>query len=152
MTATLSFTDVSGHRVLDHITYPDGTTTVYYGYDAAGNFTWTSRPPNNAAGTRPVQGFGYTSGGLLSWVASPRWNGPDGGALFLLSYSGTTAPTATLTGVSHLGVVNPSIPDGTGVVLQPGAPTGAVDYNDSWYGTGGSTPWFHDTDVIRRTG
>ena len=35
MTATLYFGDVSGHRLLDHITYPDGATTVYYGYDAA---------------------------------------------------------------------------------------------------------------------
>ncbi|MDP9024114.1 MAG: DUF6531 domain-containing protein [Candidatus Eremiobacteraeota bacterium] len=145
LTATLSFGDVSGHRLLNNLAFPDGTT-VYYGYDAAGNLTWVSRPPNSAAGTRPLEGFGYASGGLMSWAASPRWNGPDGGALFYLNYSGTTAPTATVSGVSHFGVVNPSIPDGTGSVLQPGAPTGAVDYNDSWYGTGGSTPWFHDTD------
>ena len=147
MTATLFLADVSGHRLLDHITFPDGTTTVYYGYDAGGNLTWVSRPPNNAAGTRPLESIGYAaSGGLMSWVASPRWNGPDGGALLYFNYSGTTAPTATVSGVSHFGVVNPSIPDGTGAALQPGAATGVVDYNDSWYGTGGSTPWFHDTD------
>jgi len=150
MTATLYFGDVSGHRLLHHIAYPDtstGPTTVYYGYDAAGNLTWVSQPSNNAARTRPLQTFGYdASGGLMTWAGSPRWNEPDGGALLYFSYNGTTALTATVSGVSHFGVVNPSIPDGTGVLLQPGAATGVVDYKDSWYGTGGSSAWFHDTD------
>jgi len=147
MMAMLTFIDVSGHRLLDHITYPDGSTTVYYGYDTAGNLTSVSEPPNNAAGTRPLRSFGYAAAGaLMSWVGSPRWNGSDG-AVDLFGYSGTIAPTATVSGISHLGLVNPSIPDGTGGALQPGVATGVVDYNDSWYGTGGgSSAWFHDTD------
>jgi hypothetical protein len=46
LTASLFFADVSGHRLLDHIIFPDGTTTVSYGYDAGGNLTWVSLPPN----------------------------------------------------------------------------------------------------------
>jgi len=147
ITATLYFADVSGHRLLDHITFPDGTTSVSYGYDTLGNLTSVSRPPNNAAGIRPVQTYGYyTTGGLLSWAASPRWNGPDGGGLFAIGYDGTTAPTATVNSMGHVGVVNPSIPDGTGTPLQSGYSSSAVTYVQDWYGTGGPTPWFHDSD------
>jgi YD repeat-containing protein len=146
MTAMLTFIDVSGHRLLDHITYPDGTTSVSYSYDTLGNLTSASRPPNNSAGTRPVQTFGYyASGGLLNWAASPRWNGSDGG-LLAIGYDGTTAPTATVNSVAHYGVVNPVVPDGTGAALQSGYPSSAVTYLQDWYGTGGSTPWFHDSD------
>src|SRR6202163_1079319 len=147
MTATLAFADVSGYRLLDHITFPDGATTVSYGYDTLGNLTTVSRPPNNAAGTRPVQSFGYYNpGGLMGWVASPRWNGPDGGALFYLGFNGTTAPSATVAAIAHVGVVNPPIADGTGTPLQPSYPTGPVEYLHEWYQTGVTTPTYRDTD------
>ena len=39
-------TDDNGRAV---VTYPDGSTTVSYGFDSSGNLTSVSRPPNNAA-------------------------------------------------------------------------------------------------------
>ena len=67
-------------------------TSVWYGYDALGNLTWVSRPPNNASGVRPIQTFGYQSigsGSVLQYAASPRYDagcraagcGTDGGLL-----------------------------------------------------------------------
>jgi hypothetical protein len=147
MAATLSFADVSGHRLLDHITFPDGTTSVSYGYDALGNLTSVSLPPNNVAGTRPVQSYGYYNpGGMLAWVASPRWNAADNGAMFYVAYDGAPSASATLSAIAHVGTVDWSISDGTGTVLQPGYATGAVEYEHEWFGTGRSAPWYHDTD------
>ena len=148
LTAALSFADVSGHRLLQQIVFPDGVTSVTYGYDTLGNLTSVSRPPNNASGARQVQTYGYyASGGLMGWVASPRWNGPDGGALIYLGYNGTTAPSAMASEIAHVGVVNPTIADGTGGgALQNGYPTGVVEYLHEWFATGVPTPSFHDTD------
>jgi len=36
MSTTLTFTDVNGHRLLEQLKYPDGSTTVTYGYDSSG--------------------------------------------------------------------------------------------------------------------
>ena len=155
LTATLSFADVSGHRLLQQILFPDGGTAVTYGYDTLGNLTSVSRPPNNAAGTRPVQSFGYYyPGKMMGWVAGPRWNASGGsdGAMFYIGYDapdGSPGPLGTLTAIAHVGVVNPSIPDGSGsTTLQPGAPSGVVEYNHTWYGTGAgaATLYVHDTD------
>ena len=60
----------------------------------------------------------------MSWVASPRWNGPDGGALFLLSYSGTTAPTATVSGNFALRRGEPEHPGRHGRRAATGYPDG----------------------------
>ncbi len=153
LTATLSFADVSGHRLLQQILFPDGVTSVSYGYDAQGNLASVSRPPNNASGNRPVQYFGYLpfgSGSVLQWAASPRWCagvcGADG-AFTAFGYGGGTVPTATVAAIWPGGVVNPVIPDGTGSgALQPGYSTGAYYYDQESYTTGVATPTFRDTN------
>jgi hypothetical protein len=76
--ATLTFADVNGHRLLQQLTYPGGTTAVTYGYDALGNLSTVSRPPNNAAGTRPVQGYYYQTIGSDSVLLYNRQSPLDG--------------------------------------------------------------------------
>jgi YD repeat-containing protein len=156
MSATLSFADVNGHRLLQQLTYPDGTTSVQYAYDNAGNLLTVSHPANNDAGTRPVQWYGYQTlgtGSVLYYAASPRYHaacqiacGSDGLALFF-GYTGTSAVTATVNFIGHFGVVNPSIADGSGnSVLQPGYAQSAFVYLEEFYTTGVGTPTYRDTD------
>ena len=153
LTATLSFADVGGHRLLQQLIFPDGVTTVNYSYDSLGNLVNVSRPPNNAAGTRPSQSFGYVtlgSGSVLRWASSPRWCAPgcgDDGAYTAFAFAGTDQRTSTISAIARGAVVNPSIPDGSNSqVLQPGVPQGATYYDWEYYSTGVSTPTFRDTD------
>jgi YD repeat-containing protein len=153
LSATLAFADVAGHRLLQQIVFPDGSTAVNYGYDAAGNLTSVSRPPNNAAGIRPLQTFGYQAlgaGSVLYWAYSPRLNasspfGSDGGFTAFL-FAGTNQATSTLTETARRAVVNPMISDGSNSALQPGYPTASSYYLWEYYTTGGSTPTLRDTD------
>ncbi len=149
MTATLSFADVSGHRLLQQILYPDNVTTVTYGYDAAGDLTSVSEPAYDAAGDRAVHGFGYQAlgaGMIMYYVTSPRWTGTDGGYT-LFGFAGASPASSTVSTIGRVGIVNPAVPDGTGAgFLQAGNATGVVQYLSEWYGTGGVNPWFHDSD------
>jgi YD repeat-containing protein len=154
MTTTLSFADVNGHRLLSQIQPPDWSATAYYGYDNLGNLTTVSRPPNNAAGTRPLQSYGYQAIGsdqVLNWVASPRWYagcasscGSDG-AFLSFGYGGTSAVTSTLDWIGHYTLANPPIPDGTNTPLQSGFSTLAFWDLNEYYTTGVTTPTFSDT-------
>jgi YD repeat-containing protein len=156
MTATLAFGDASGHRLLQQITYPDGATSVFYGYDAQGNLTWVSTPENNSSGNRPISSYGYQpvgTGSVIQYAASPRWNagcsagacGSDGGIL-TFAFAGSDNTSSTLTSIWHEAVVNPSIQDGTNSALQSGYSTTAAWYLGEYYSTGVSTPTFRDTD------
>jgi len=152
----LTCADFNGHRLLQQLTYPDRTTTVTYAYDSLGNLATVSRPPNNAAGTRPVQGYYYQTIGsdsVLLYAASPRWMavcptscGGDGGYLYFL-FSGASAATSTLNTLYHGGTVNPVIADGvTNSALQPALTTLYSNYVIDYYTTGVTTPTFRDTD------
>ncbi|HEY0384141.1 MAG TPA: hypothetical protein VGC72_18275, partial [Candidatus Elarobacter sp.] len=148
LTATLSFADLSGYRLLQQIVFPDGATSLTYSYDANGNLTAVSRPPNNAGGIRPSYAFGYQAIGtrsVIQWVSSPRWTGTDGGYNIFV-FAGSDASSASVSAIVHEAVVNLTPPDGTGVPLQSNAGTGAQPYRFEWFNTGGSAPWFHDTD------
>jgi YD repeat-containing protein len=154
--ATLAFADVNAHRLLQQLTFEDGTTEVSYAYDANGNLVTVSRPPNNASGSRPVQLFGYQTIGsnqVLYYASSPRYYagcavscGSDGETLYF-GYFGTSAVSSTLGSIVHFGLANPSISDsvGTGAV-QGGYPTSAFGYLVEYYTTGVTTPTFRDTD------
>ena len=159
-TATLTFGDVNGHRLLMQLTYPGGVTSVslWYGYDASGNLTWVSRPENNASGVRPTQTFGYQAlgtGSVLQYAASPRYNagcngagcGTDGG-LLTFTFTGSTIDSSALSSIWHYAVVNPLIPDGSNVPsLQGGAYSNAgFWYLGEMYTTGVATPTLRDTD------
>ena len=153
LTATLSFADVSGQRLLQQILFPDGVTSVSYSYDAQGNLAAVSRPPNNAGGSRPVQLFGYMAfggGSVLHWAASPRWCGGTcgaDGAFTAFGYGNATVATSTLIAIWRGAVVNPVISDGTGSgALQPGYSTTGYYADQESYTTGVATPTFRDTN------
>jgi YD repeat-containing protein len=153
LNATLAFADVNGRRLLQTLTYPDVATTVQYAYDANGNLTTVSHPPNNAAGTRPIQYFGYQTVGadsVLLWASSPRWDaGPcciDGAYLYF-GFAGTSAATSTVYYIIHEGFANPTIPDGVSAgAIQPAFASGYTNFLTEYYGTGVTTPTFRDTD------
>ncbi|MBV8367669.1 MAG: RHS repeat protein [Candidatus Eremiobacteraeota bacterium] len=157
MSATLAFADFNGHRLLQQLTFPDGGTSVIYGYDANGNLASVERPPNNSAGTRPLQTFSYQPLGsdwVLADLSSPRYNagctagscGSDGEGL-LLGYTGTSAVSSTVSSIEHVGVVNPTISDAvTSGPLQSGFPATAYGYLTEFYTTGVPTPTYRDTD------
>jgi YD repeat-containing protein len=158
MTAKLSFADVNGHRLLQQLLYPDGVTAVQYGYDANGNLTTVSRPPNNASGVRPTQVFGYVPVGstfAMQYAGSPRGyvscqsSGGcygDGGGLWF-AYAGTSNQTATISSVQDYGSVNPTVADGvsTGPLQGAGYSSADYPYNIEYYTTGVTTPTYRDT-------
>ena len=153
-TANLSFLDVGGHRLLSQLTYPDGATSVSYGYDASGNLLNVAEPPNNAAGTRMSHSYGYQTLGtytVMAWADSPRWEScasgcGSEGAWLQFGFTGTSASLA-LNAIGHGGVVNPVIPNGSSATtLQSGYPTTAVWYLTEYYTIGTSTPTFRDSD------
>jgi YD repeat-containing protein len=152
LTTTLTFADVSGHRLLQTLLFPDGATSVSYGYDANGNLVGVSRPPNNAGGNRPYQGFGYQalgSGTVIYWAAAPRWMASSGadGAYTAFIFAGSTQPTSTISMIGWAGTVNPTIADGSSSqVLQPAYPSTWQTYGIQYYTTGVATPTFSDTD------
>jgi YD repeat-containing protein len=156
LTATLAFADVSGHRLLQQITFPDNATAVRYGYDGQGNLTNVALPANSAGGPSRSETFGYqalATGSVLYWAAGPRWNaacasgcGTDGGWL-IFGFGGTTAATSTVSAIFHDAVVNPTIADGTNSgPLQSAYASGATQYLSENYTTGVGTPTFRDTD------
>ncbi|MDP9105849.1 MAG: DUF6531 domain-containing protein [Candidatus Eremiobacteraeota bacterium] len=152
LTTTLNFVDVAGHRLLGGITFPDGTTSVAYGYDTLGNLNNVSRPPNNAFGSRPSHSYGYvqqgSGGSIIGWADSPRWasGGGDGGVT-AFAFTGSSPGTATLSAMSRYANVNPIVADGTNAgALQAGHPTSAYEYYDEYFATGGSTPTWRDSD------
>jgi len=159
MTATLSFADFNGHRLLQQLTYPDGATSVSYAYDGNGNLINVTRPPNNSSSppVQPVQGYGYQalgSGYVLLFTASPRWNRACAtvgcnvdGAVLVFYYSGSSVSTATLNAIDHRTLANPPIPDGTtSSGLQPGYPMTVFDSLWEFYTTGVASPTYRDTD------
>ncbi|MBV8369023.1 MAG: hypothetical protein JO036_08900 [Candidatus Eremiobacteraeota bacterium] len=159
MTATLSFADFNGHRLLQQLTYPDGATSVSYAYDANGNLINVIRPPNNNSSppVQPAQGYGYQalgSGYVLLFTASPRWNRACAtvgcsvdGAVLVFYYSGTDVTTSTLNTIDHRTLANPTVPDGTSSTgLQPGYPTVVFDNLWEYYITGVTTPTYRDSD------
>jgi YD repeat-containing protein len=157
MTSTLAFGDVNGHRLLQQITYPDGVTSVSYGYDGQGNLAWVSTPENNSSGIRPITTYGYQalgSGSVIQYAGSPRWNagcnaggcGTDG-ALLTFTFAGSDNASSMLSSIWHDAVVNPSIGDVSNVPLQGNSySTMASWYLGEYYTTGMATPTFRDTD------
>lgn len=149
LTANLSFADVSGHRLLQSITYPDGMTSTVYGYDAVGNLTSVGEPAYDGAGDRSYHGFGYQTvgtGTTIYWASSPRWNGTDG-AYTVFGIGGSSPASSTVNGMGTVAVMNPTIPDGTGSgALQSGYNTSPDWVSWEYYATGIANPWAHDTN------
>jgi YD repeat-containing protein len=148
MTTTLAFADFNGRRLLQQVTFPDNATAVQYGYDANGNLNAVSHPPNNAAGTRPLQYYGYQTVGTDSamlWASSPRWNAGSccvDGSFLYFGFAGSSAATSTVSYIVHEGYVNPTIPD----PIQPAFTSGNTNFLIEYYTTGVATPTFRDTD------
>jgi YD repeat-containing protein len=159
MTALLAFADVGSHRLLQTLTYPDGVTTLIYGYDLNGNLTMVRRASNNAAGVQPTQMFGYYalgSGYVLQYAGSPRMNAScmtaagcyaDGGVTWF-NFAGSSVDTSTLSSIQHQANVNPSIADGTntGPIQGSASSSSVFTFLTEYYTTGVATPTFRDTD------
>ncbi len=155
--ASMSFADVNGHRLLQQLTFPDGTTTVRYAYDSLGNLTSVTKPANNSAGTTPQVWYGYNTIGtdnIMAWTTSPRWaaacnvdNCGGDGAYLAFAYNGSTGPQSTVSSLQIFALVNPSISDGySSGPIQSGYPNYAYAYHTNYYTTGVTTPTFRDTD------
>ena len=169
MTATVNFSLISGYYLMTSLVRPDGRT-ISYGYDAAGDLTRVTLPPNNGTapnysdGVSPVETYGYTPLGsrqVLQWAASPRWSAAPGtcsadmttgcGGYLQFAYTGT-APS--LSEIDHVAYIDPTPPDGTNTPLQPapgnGAGSAAAAYLSEYYALGqlgsAATPTFRDTD------
>jgi YD repeat-containing protein len=157
MTATLTFADVNGHRLLQQLTYPDGATSVSYAYDVDGNLTSVTKPANNASGALPQFWYGYETVGtdsVMTWTSSPLWAsacgvdncGGDGGYVGI-GYTGTSRTAYALASLQTFAVVNPNISDGGAYgPLQTGYPTYGCAFRTEYYSTGVPTPTFRDTD------
>ena len=153
LTATLTFADVNGHRLLQQLTYPDGTTSVSYAYDAQGNLTSVTLPSNNSSGTTRVKTYAYTTAGngapYMVWAASPRWNasGATDGGYLNFGFQPSGASSTNLSGVAHVAYVNPTIPDGTSSgPIQSGMRTDAYARVTETFQTSTSAPTLRDTD------
>jgi YD repeat-containing protein len=159
MTATLSFADVNGHRLLQTLTYPDGVTNVVYGYDVNGNLVMVKHPANNSAGAQPTEMFAYqalTDGYVMQWAGSPRMYAScqtsagcfADGDYTSFSFAGSGVVSSTLTAIVHQANVNPTIGDGTntGPIQGGGFSSSVYPYATEYYTTGVSTPTYRDTD------
>src|SRR5947209_5065956 len=149
LAANLSFTDVSGHRLLHQIVFPDHSTSVSYLYDTAGNLLWVSRPPNNSTGTRPMPGYIYSTrgtGSVMAYVTSPRWNGSDGGYI-AIGYNGTNAYSASVGFLGHVANANPSIADGSATsTLQSGYSTAPYNFYNEYFSAGAAASTYRDSN------
>lgn len=126
LSATLKFknnstNNASNNRLLDTLTWPDGTIVNYH-YDTSGRLIEVDEPSNNSLGAQIPQWYLWQSGGghLLSTVNGGRWansNGTDGG---FVGFGYPSNSDAVLV-VDYYGYVNPTIPDGiSSGVIQSG--------------------------------
>jgi YD repeat-containing protein len=151
--ATLAFGDVAGHRVLQSLTRPDGSTILYFYYDN-GDLWFVDGVPNNS-GTGP-RWEGYASavspGGVpyMPYAVGPRWlgsNGTDGGYLAFGYQLGASVATTNLTQIDHIGYANPTISDGTNSgAIQPLMPPGLSTFASEFYTLGSGAATLRDTD------
>lgn len=155
LTATLTFADFSGHRLLQQLQLPDGNV-ISYAYDESGNLTSVTKPANNSAGVLPQSWYGYETIGadqIMMWASTPRWaaacfvdNCGGDGAYLGFAYAGTSLATSTLSSIQTFALVNVRPNDGMSQFLQSGYPTYAYAFHTEYYTTGGTTPTFRDTD------
>ena len=132
--ATLTFCGCSGHRVLNNLQRPDGTT-VYYYYDSSNDLIEADKPGYSSTQTL-AETYEYYTGvsHQLLVVGSPRVNAGAGG--LSVSFGGLEAAPGKVTGVYYHATINPSISDGTtSGLVQPSMPTGRVVWRqrDIWY-------------------
>jgi hypothetical protein len=162
LTATLAFADFSGHRMLQGLTRPDGTT-VSYVYGGYGGLRTVTLPSNNAAGTPSVQGYGSallssTGTTIINYLASPRYNasgGTDGSRMQIaFNTPGSDNAHATLSEIDHYGFIDPSPADGSNAPVQPvppnGSANGSVPFKGEYFALGSpgaaATPTYRDSD------
>jgi YD repeat-containing protein len=145
--AQLNFADFSGRRLLASLVYPDGTTTITYGYDVHGDLVEadlpanSSPPPSNRRyplgipriGPEGVQcvdwtssqscretAYTYTSGASgyeLAGVSGPRWMDSDGSDGGFVTFAYNDS--GQLTTINHVGLMNPTGDETDGLDNNP---------------------------------
>ncbi len=138
---TMSFSSVNGHQLLTGLARPDGVSIAYY-YDTNDNLSCVIEPVNNDPYSEHC--YAWNANHQLYYVTSPRWN-KTGGAEGGYNWFGYYGNNQLLYAV-HVGVMNFTPGDGTGVQLQSGPPTGA--WQDWWetFSYGSGTTSLSDTD------
>jgi YD repeat-containing protein len=128
--ATLQFSNFQApnngpiFRLLQSLTWPDGSTTVTYSYkfyqDQNNNYFpelyHVTEPSNGAPTGSPVQEYLYWAPyPIIAYIGSPRWVASAGGPRYSFGYD------YQVIDVSCIGDVNPEPSDGTNTYLQPNA-------------------------------
>jgi len=142
-TLTLNFGSINGIRLLSSLVRPDGAT-VSYTYDSSNRLTSVYQIPNNAAGTQPLEGYGWNTGSQMQWASSPRWNnsGATDGGYINFGFN----PSNQIAQVNHVGIVNFVPNDGTGTQLQPGYSTSGTSFRAENFSYPASETQLSDTD------
>ena len=129
--ATLQFANFQAlgtpvFRLLQSLTWPDGTTAVTYAYQIYQNgsggyfpdLTQVTEPSNGASSGPPVQGYSYWAPlPLLAFAQSPSYNANGNGPNYEFGYLNSSTVN-----VWYFGDVNPEPNDGTNAYMQPSAP------------------------------
>lgn len=140
---TLNFAAAaSGAVLLSSLVRPDGAS-VTYSYDSSNDLTAVTEVGNGSGNS--THAYGWTAGHLMSWAAGPRytaggWGGDGGYVAFSLSSAGV------VNDVWHVGIMDFTPPDGTGVVLQQGFPTTQWTFADDHYAYSSGSTSFTDWD------
>jgi YD repeat-containing protein len=149
MQAVLTFDWFNGKKLLSQLRRPDGAT-ITYGYDGSGNLATVDRPAPNNSGTPVRHWYGGYHSNLT--VSNGRWNatynasanaGTEGG---YVAFSQGGLNNAQTQAISFAGVMNFAPDDATGPYLQPGAPTGVMQYRYVGIGSAPTYMSFWDTD------
>ena len=84
LTAKLYFANFAGHTLLSRLVWPDGVTTVWYNYDAAGNLYYVQKPAPNNSGQLTTEVYDSNPNVLI--LEGPRFsaNINDGGYIAVL--------------------------------------------------------------------
>jgi len=163
--AQLQFNDftVNGQpqRLLSKLIWPN-STAVSYSYDTNGNLAEVDEPPNNTFTTQCQAGlsqclpqrYGYMSGSLIYWAASPRF--VMGAMQGLADWTGTTQyggycfflfdASNALSLAGYAGYMNPTPNDGTNTPIQT-APANLIAYRGAAFAPRTSTSiYWADSD------
>lgn len=129
-TALLEFSDWGSYNELTTLKWPDGNVNISYTYDNAAHLTSVTEAGNGSS-TPVVEGYDYTSDGLLEDVMTPNYEAnlaQEPGSFVHFTYPNDPS-NIELGTVSYTGTLNYTPTDGTNVALDGSAASGQQTYN-----------------------